>query len=157
MKLTRRTVIHSAASVALAPALDILRPRGAAAQTAGNAPEWRHALSLFDEVRYPPDFKHFDYVNPQAPKGGTARMIAFGTFDNFNRVVAGVKGSHSILRDLEALKPSDYPGNLALLLDFAPHIAVREVPDPYFGGPQGFEDVLDLVEEASRGLLAKLR
>ncbi|HEY1153776.1 MAG TPA: extracellular solute-binding protein [Pseudolabrys sp.] len=93
MKLTRRTVIHSAASVALAPALDILRPRGAAAQTAGNAPEWRHALSLFDEVRYPPDFKHFDYVNPQAPKGGTARMIAFGTFDNFNRVVAGVKGS----------------------------------------------------------------
>ncbi len=93
MKLTRRTVIHSAASVALAPALDILRPLGAAAQTAGNAPEWRHALSLFDEVRYPPDFKHFDYVNPQAPKGGTARMIAFGTFDNFNRVVAGVKGS----------------------------------------------------------------
>ena len=50
LKLTRRTVIHSAASVALAPALDILRPRGAAAQTAGNAPEWRHALSLFDEV-----------------------------------------------------------------------------------------------------------
>ncbi|MGD9766167.1 MAG: ABC transporter substrate-binding protein, partial [Pseudolabrys sp.] len=95
MKLTRRTVIHSAASVALAPALDILRPFGAAAQTAstGGAPEWRHALSLFNEVRYPPDFKHFDYVNPQAPKGGTARMIAFGTFDNFNRVVAGVKGS----------------------------------------------------------------
>ncbi|MBN9049305.1 MAG: ABC transporter substrate-binding protein [Rhizobiales bacterium] len=95
MKLTRRTVIHSAASVALAPALDILRPLGASAQTAsaGGASEWRHALSLFNEVRYPPDFKHFDYVNPQAPKGGTARMIAFGTFDNFNRVVAGVKGS----------------------------------------------------------------
>lgn len=98
MKLTRRTVIHSAASVALAPALDILRPIGAAAQApdaaaASGAPQWRHALSLFDEVRYAPDFKHFDYVNPQAPKGGTARMIAFGTFDNFNRVVAGVKGS----------------------------------------------------------------
>ena len=95
MKLTRRTVIHSAASVALAPALDLLRPLGVAAQTApvASGPEWRHALSLFDEIRYPPDFKHFDYVNPQAPKGGTARMIAFGTFDNFNRVVAGVKGS----------------------------------------------------------------
>ncbi|MGN6460349.1 MAG: extracellular solute-binding protein [Pseudolabrys sp.] len=100
MKLTRRTVIHSAASVALAPALGILRPIGAAAQAPGpipaaasGAPQWRHALSLFDEIRYPADFKHFDYVNPQAPKGGTARMIAFGTFDNFNRVIAGVKGS----------------------------------------------------------------
>jgi microcin C transport system substrate-binding protein len=44
-------------------------------------------------VKYPADFKNFDYVNPQAPKGGAARQIAFGTFDNFNIVVAGVKGS----------------------------------------------------------------
>ncbi len=42
---------------------------------------FRHAMSLFADVKYPADFKHFDYVNPQAPKGGTARMIAFGTFD----------------------------------------------------------------------------
>ena len=53
---------------------------------------WRHALSLFGDVKYPADFKRFDYVNPDAPKGGVARQIAVGTFDNFNIVVAGVKG-----------------------------------------------------------------
>jgi microcin C transport system substrate-binding protein len=50
-------------------------------------------LSLFGELRYPPDFKHFDYVNPRAPKGGLVRQSTVGTFDNFNIVVAGVKGS----------------------------------------------------------------
>ena len=44
-------------------------------------------------MKYPEGFKHFDYVNPAAPQGGAVRQIAFGTFDNFNRVVAGVKGS----------------------------------------------------------------
>jgi len=54
---------------------------------------WRHGISLFGEVKYLPDFAHFDYVNPQAPKGGHARQIALGTFDNFNIVVSGVKGA----------------------------------------------------------------
>jgi microcin C transport system substrate-binding protein len=44
-------------------------------------------------LRYPADFKHFEYVNPAAPKGGTVRQIALGTFDNFNLVVSGVKGT----------------------------------------------------------------
>src|SRR6267143_1873172 len=65
----------------------------ARAQTASGEPAWRHALSLFGDVKYPADFKHFDYVNPDAPKGGVARMISIGTFDNFNIAVAGVKGS----------------------------------------------------------------
>src|SRR6266705_2243829 len=54
---------------------------------------WRHGLSLFGEVKYQGDFKRFDYVNPDAPKGGVARQILIGTFDNFNAAVAGVKGS----------------------------------------------------------------
>ncbi len=54
---------------------------------------WKHGLSLFGEPKYPADFKHFDYVNPAAPQGGLVRQIAFGTYDNFNMVVAGVKGS----------------------------------------------------------------
>ena len=57
-----------------------------------DAPGWRHGLSLMGEPRYPADFQHFDYVNPNAPKGGLARMGAQGTFDNFNLFVAGVKG-----------------------------------------------------------------
>ncbi len=55
--------------------------------------EWRHGLSLFGALKYPGGFKQFDYVNAQAPRGGAARLSAFGTFDNFNMVVAGVKGS----------------------------------------------------------------
>jgi microcin C transport system substrate-binding protein len=62
--------------------------------------EWRHGLSLFGTLKYPAGFKHFDYVNPQAPKGGAARQIAIGTFDNFNLVVAGVKGSLAMGIDL---------------------------------------------------------
>jgi len=50
-------------------------------------------LSLFGDIKYPADFKRFDYVNPDAPTGGVARQILIGTFDNFNVTVAGVKGS----------------------------------------------------------------
>jgi microcin C transport system substrate-binding protein len=60
------------------------------------APErvWRHGASLLGDLKYPPDFKRFDYVNPNAPKGGTVRLSGFGgTYDNFNPVVAGVKGT----------------------------------------------------------------
>jgi microcin C transport system substrate-binding protein len=56
-------------------------------------PTWRHALSLFGDVKYPAGFKRYDYVNPDAPKGGVVRQLQTGTFDNFNLVVEGVKGS----------------------------------------------------------------
>jgi len=55
--------------------------------------QWRHGAALLGEPKYPPDFRHFDYVNPDAPKGGLVRLGAQGTFDSFNIVVAGVKGS----------------------------------------------------------------
>ncbi|MBF8745360.1 ABC transporter substrate-binding protein [Pseudomonas putida] len=45
----------------------------------------QHALTLYDEApKYPADFKHFDYVNPDAPKGGTFRQSSFGGFDSLN-------------------------------------------------------------------------
>ena len=97
MRLTRRTLLQSSTLALAAPALHIGEWLPAAhAQTTAVTAEgdgWRHALSLFGEIRYPPGFKHFDYVNPAAPKGGRVRQIAIGTFDNLNRVVAGVKGS----------------------------------------------------------------
>ncbi|MCL6414573.1 extracellular solute-binding protein [Aestuariirhabdus sp. Z084] len=43
-----------------------------------------HALSLYDAPKYPADFEHFDYVNPHAPKGGSVRYMATGTFDTLN-------------------------------------------------------------------------
>lgn len=48
---------------------------------------WRHALSLMGDVKYQPGFKHFDYVNPKAPKGGLLRLGQDGTFDSFNHVI----------------------------------------------------------------------
>jgi microcin C transport system substrate-binding protein len=55
-------------------------------------PAWRHGLSLMGEPKYEAGFKHFDYVNPNAPKGGIVRLGSQGTFDNLNLAVAGVKG-----------------------------------------------------------------
>ncbi len=95
MRLTRRALVHTGALSVLTPLLGrlgFLTP-SARAQGAASGLQWRHGLSLFDELKYPDGFKHFDYVNPKAPKGGTVRLIAFGTFDNFNEVVAGMKGS----------------------------------------------------------------
>jgi microcin C transport system substrate-binding protein len=78
---------------AAAPVLKAAGLPAIGAAQAQPAPAMRHALSLFGDVKYPAGFKHFDYVNPAAPKGGVVRQIAVGTFDNFNMVVAGVKGS----------------------------------------------------------------
>ena len=50
-------------------------------------------MALFGDFKYPAGFKQFDYVNVSAPKGGTVRQIAVGTYDNFNIVVDGVKGA----------------------------------------------------------------
>ncbi|KRR13206.1 hypothetical protein CQ12_31575 [Bradyrhizobium jicamae] len=97
MAITRRHLLQGGAAAAMAPALGL--PPGAPAissayaQSAAGEPAFRHALSLFGEVKYPAGFKRFDYVNPEAPKGGIVRQIQIGTFDNFNLVVAGVKGS----------------------------------------------------------------
>ena len=61
------------------------------------------------------------------------------------------------LRALTKMKPPDFGGHLGLLLDFAPETGVREVPDPYYGGPAGFDRVLDLVEASVAGLIARLQ
>jgi len=96
LAITRRQLLQSTAFAALTPALGATAnfsvTNSAQAQAAGE-PAWRHALSLFGEVKYPAGFKRFDYVNPDAPKGGIARMISIGTFDNFNMAVMGIKGS----------------------------------------------------------------
>lgn len=101
LTLSRRRLLQSAATLSALPALGttaLFSTMPAVAQTASagsasSSEPWRHALSLFGDVKYPADFKRFDYVNPSAPKGGTARQISIGTFDNFNIAVAGVKGS----------------------------------------------------------------
>jgi microcin C transport system substrate-binding protein len=90
VRLSRRFLLHTGLLAAAAPALErVPLVRRALAQS----PEWRHGLTLFDEVKYPAGFKQFDYVNAQAPKGGVVRMSATGTFDNFNIAVGFVRGT----------------------------------------------------------------
>ncbi|HEY5963330.1 MAG TPA: extracellular solute-binding protein [Xanthobacteraceae bacterium] len=94
MRLTRRAILQSGAAALAAPAMTgvpALSP--VQAQSAATPHTWKHGLSLFGELKYPESFKRFDYVNAEAPKTGIARLGVFGTFDNFNQVVSGVKGS----------------------------------------------------------------
>ncbi|HXQ49721.1 MAG TPA: extracellular solute-binding protein [Stellaceae bacterium] len=61
---------------------------------AAPAEQASHGLSLYGELKYPPDFKHFDYVDPNAPKGGTVKYEAIGTFDTLNPfTLKGVAGA----------------------------------------------------------------
>lgn len=83
-----------------------------------------------------------------------ARQVTREDFARFDFILAMDQRN---LRDLQALRPADYKGYLGLFLDFAPHLGVREVPDPYYGGSDGFETVLELAERASEGLLAHIR
>ncbi|MBV8838142.1 MAG: ABC transporter substrate-binding protein, partial [Alphaproteobacteria bacterium] len=90
MKLSRRTLLRSGAAALVTPAT--LSLPGLTHTARAEDPAWRHGLSLFGDVKYPAGFPHFEYVNPKAPKGGSVRLGAPGTYDNFNLVVAGVKG-----------------------------------------------------------------
>jgi microcin C transport system substrate-binding protein len=94
LHLSRRCVLRAGVLAAFFPALGRRAAlAGAPAQAGEQERNWHHGLSLFGELKYPQDFKHFDYVNPDAPKRGSVRLVGIGTFDNFNEVVAGVKGS----------------------------------------------------------------
>ncbi len=55
------------------------------------AAEKSHGLAMHGDLKYPAGFTHFDYVNPKAPKGGTVRLNAIGTYDSFNSFI--VKGN----------------------------------------------------------------
>jgi microcin C transport system substrate-binding protein len=92
LRLTRRSILRSGTLAAVSPLFGQALLPATLARAQGSKPQWRHGLSQFGDLKYPPDFKHFGYVNPQAPKAGVVRLMALGTFDNFNQVVAGAKG-----------------------------------------------------------------
>ncbi len=58
---------------------------------------------------------------------------------------------------LSAICPEGMEDKIHLFMDYAPSFRTREVPDPYYGGPSGFERVFDMVEAASQGLLDEMR
>lgn len=82
-----------------------------------------------------------------------ARQIRPQDFLEFDYLLA-MDGGH--LTTLRRASPPEHRHKIRLFLDYAPQLPQREVPDPYYGTAAGFDLVLDLVEEASRGLLASL-
>jgi microcin C transport system substrate-binding protein len=105
----------------LMPALLLSLVAAAAAAATGT-----YGLSLFGELKYPPDFTHFDYVNPNAPKGGTMRYSSIGTFDSLNPFIvkgvpaAGIGTTFDTLMAASQDEPGSEYGLLAGSVEVAP-------------------------------------
>ena len=83
-----------------------------------------------------------------------SRKVTDEDFINFDTIIAMDLQN---MQDLKDRAPDQVASRkISLFLDAAPHLHVREVPDPYYGGSAGFENVLDLIEAASDALLQKL-
>ncbi len=85
--------------------------------------------------------------------GLRARQVAFEDFGDFDLVLAMDRAQ---LAHLQALAPPAAHDRIRLFLDCAPGTGRREVPDPYYGGPEGFEVMIDLIEAGVDGLLDAL-
>lgn len=82
------------------------------------------------------------------------RQVDAADFSGFDLILAMDRQN---LADLQSMAPKGSVAALGLLLDFAEGVRTRDVPDPYYGGADGFEEVLDLIEQASDGLVRHLR
>jgi low molecular weight protein-tyrosine phosphatase len=86
---------------------------------------------------------------------GAARQIRQADFDDYDLVLVADREN---LRDVRRIAPDDAQDKIRLLRSFDPSSSGDlDVPDPYYGGPGGFEEVLDLVDAACRGLLEEVR
>lgn len=83
-----------------------------------------------------------------------ARQVTRSDFAAFDYVLAMDACNY---RKLEKICPFEAEDKLAMFLEFASNKEVTDVPDPYYGGPSGFDDVLDLIENGSKGLLEDIK
>jgi microcin C transport system substrate-binding protein len=116
----------------------------------------RHGLSAFGELKYPPDFKHFEWVHPDAPKGGrlaTIGTIARGTFDSFNAFILKGDAAQGLEYVFDSLmtraydEPDAVYGLVAQSAELAPDrssVTFRMRPEAKFadGSPLTAEDVI---------------
>ena len=82
-----------------------------------------------------------------------ARQVRDEDFHHFDYILAMDRDN---LADLSAACPDAQRTKLSLFLRYAPHLELQDVPDPYYGGPAGFERVLDMIEDAAQGFLDNL-
>jgi protein-tyrosine phosphatase len=83
-----------------------------------------------------------------------ARQICEADFERFKWILAM---DRDVLRGVNEMRPAGHGGHVGLFLESATALATRDVPDPYFGGTDGFERVLDLIEAGSDSLLERIR
>lgn len=83
-----------------------------------------------------------------------ARVIRDRDFEEFDHILAMDRDNYD---DLRARCPREHIHKVELFLTYAPRIDAEEVPDPYTGGAQGFDLVLDMIEEGTKGLVDHLR
>ena len=112
-----------------------------------------HGMSLFGDLKYGPDFTHFDYVNPQAPKGGTMRLSSIGTFDTLNPFAvkgvpaAGIGATYDTLTVESEDEPFSEYGLVAEAIELAPDkrsvlYTIRKEARFHDGTPMTPEDVV---------------
>jgi protein-tyrosine phosphatase len=82
-----------------------------------------------------------------------ARQVALEDFARFDRLLVMDRSNYA---ELKRLAPADARAKIQYFLDFAPQAGTKDVPDPFFGGAEGFDHALDLIEAAANGLLASL-
>lgn len=108
MRLSRRTLIKTSTAAAATSLASPLLPLGGRAAAAAAAPEPAHGLSLFGDLKYGPDFTHFDYVETGAPKGGVLRLARVPTFSTVNSfTLKGVAAAGAGLTFETLLESSD--------------------------------------------------
>lgn len=111
---------------------------GTAAYHIGNPPDHRSAAAALR--------RGYDLSDLRA------RQAISADFEHYDYIIAMDKEN---LTELKSICPANFQGHLGLFLDLA-ELSVREVPDPYYGGLSGFDQVLDLVEAASEALLNRI-
>jgi protein-tyrosine phosphatase len=107
-------------------------------------------------VGEPPDRRSTEVAQQRGfeMKDLRARQVVMSDFRDFDLLLAMDRGHMQILRDN---CPPDAEGRLAMFLSFAPQLNLLDVPDPYYGGHDGFEKVLNMIEAGAAGLLAHIR
>lgn len=107
-------------------------------------------------VGEPPDARAIEAASRRGIdlRGLRARRVEREDFQRFDLILAMDRDN---LARLQQLQPDESRARLALMLEYATDAGVEEVPDPYYGGPAGFEQALDLLEDAAEGLLQALR
>ncbi len=86
---------------------------------------------------------------------GSARQFTVADFEKFDLILAMDRDNYADICSLD--QAGRYSGKIRLMCDFCTRHSLREVPDPYYGGPEGFNQVIDLLLDACEGLLVYVK